>query len=565
MIDKLLNRLFEYVDKIIEGKIPAGKKHIQACKRFLNDMKRLEEENSPYYFDATELEDFYEWALMFKHTKGILAGKPIELTDFQLFIAANLFCWKRKVDNTRRFRKAYIQLARKNAKTQILAIITSYVAFLSEEQEECYIAGWSREQSDICYNEVLSQIRSCDLLKDKYSDSYNKITHKRSGSVIQALSREARTTGDGKNPSVAVIDEYHAHKTSEIYDVMVSGMVARKNPLIVIITTAGFDLSSPCYTEYKYVSKIVDENEETENEEYFVMICELDPEDDIKDESNWMKANPIVATYQKGIESIKSELKIALDVPEKMRSFLTKNMNRWVDQKEDGYLDINKWRTCVAEKYPDIRGMKCYIGLDLSATQDLTSVGISIPLENSKYAIMSHSFIPEDRMREKIKVDKVRYDLWKEQGFLTATPGTVINYHYVEQYILNLIQEYHLQPIEICYDKWNAMHLAQSLENKGFTTVEIPQRISNLSLPTKDFRECVYLGRIIHNNNPVLNWAVNNAVVKMDHQENIMISKKESKERIDPLAALINAHARAMHSENNIDINDYLMSDSFSF
>jgi phage terminase large subunit-like protein len=560
MIEQLVQRLFNYAQSVVEGSIKAGKKQIQSCQRFLTDVEKMQDEEYPFYFDIEELERFYEWSKMFKHTKGVLAGQPIELTDFQLLKAANLFCWKRKSDNSRRFRKAYIQLGRKNAKTQFLALITSYANFLSEEQEECYIAGWNRDQSAICYNEILSQIQACDLLRGKYSDSYGKITHHKSGSVIQPLSREARKTGDGKNPSIAVIDEYHAHETSEIYDVMVSGMVARKNPLIVIITTAGFDLSKPCFTEYQYVSKIL--SGEVENDDYYVMICELDPEDDIKDESNWIKANPIVATYDKGIQSIRSELHIALDVPEKMRNFLTKNMNRWVDMKENGYIDMSKWKKCKGEMIP-LSETSLYLGLDMSLTTDLTSFGW-VGVKDGKFYVGQHSFMPEERMKEKMAVDKVRYDLWEEQGYLTLTPGETIDYKFVENWILDFIAKNRLQVKEFAYDKWKADHIAQDFQAEGFTCVEIPQRIASMTLPTTGFREKVYEGKVIHNGDPLLHWAISNAVIKMDDQENIMISKKVSKNRIDPIASIINAYARAMYDDHGVDLNEYILSDDFS-
>jgi phage terminase large subunit-like protein len=563
MIEKLIKRVFDYVNSVLNGEINACKKLKQACQRFLDDVERLKSEDFPYYFDATELEEFYEWARMFKHHKGILAGKPIELTDFQLFLAANIFCWKKKSNNARRFRKVYIQLARKNAKTQFLALIASYVAFLSDEQEEVYIAGWSREQSSICYEEILSQIRTCELLKGKYTDSYGRIRHIKSGSIIQPLSREARKTGDGKSPSVAIIEEYHAHETSEIYDVMASGMGARPNGMIVIITTAGFDLSRPCFTEYEYVSRILDPDDETENDEYFGVICELDPDDDVKDKSNWLKPNPILATYDAGIEYLEGELRTALDVPEKMRSFLTKNMNIWVDQKDNVYIPLKKFRQC-AGKIPDLTGASVYVGVDLSATEDLTSVSFVFPLEG-KYYVKSHSFIPGERMKEKMQIDKVRYDLWEQQGYLTATDGEIINYEDVEAYIINQISTLQPSHVEICYDPWNARHLAQRLEERGLNVIEIPQSIRHLSIPTKSFREAVYEKKVVHDDNPVLNWAVSNAVVKMDDQENIMISKKASKNRIDPIASVINAFARAMHHAGNIDLNEYILSDEFSF
>lgn len=563
MIEQLLQRVFDYAYDVVEGKIKAGRKHILACQRFLNDTEQLEKDDYPFYFEAEELEQFYEWSKMFKHRKGEMAGKNIDLTDFQLFLATNIFCWKRKSNGARRFRKAYIQLARKNAKTQFLAILTSYAAFLSDETEECYIAGWSREQSSICYEEVLGQIGTCELLQGKYTDSYGKIKHHKSGSIIQPLSREARKTGDGKNPSIAVIDEYHAHETSEIYDVMVSGMVARKNRLIAIITTAGFDMSNPCYTEYQYVSRMLDPEDETENnDEYFVMICELDPEDDIKDETVWIKANPIVATYESGIDSLRSELKIALEVPEKMRAFLTKNMDKWVDQKENGYMPMNKWDDCYTEEKFDLKKYPCFAGVDLSQTTDLTSVGLVFDL-GKKYFVRQHSFIPEDRLRERMQTDKVRYDLWVQQGWLTTTPGSVVDYNFIESYFMKL-RDQGYQIKEIDYDKWNATHFAQNMDAEGFMIVEIPQSIRQLSEPTKAFRSEVYQGNILHEKDPLLRWAINNAILRMDPQENIMLDKSKSKNRIDPIAAVINGFARASVM-TEVNLNDHILSEGFSF
>ncbi|SFA55556.1 Phage terminase-like protein, large subunit, contains N-terminal HTH domain [Parageobacillus thermantarcticus] len=556
MITELIARIVRYAEDIVDGRITACKKHKQACERFLKEIELIPNDDYPYYFDGDELYRFYRWARMFKHTKGVLAGQPIELTDFQLFVVGNIFCWKRKENDLRRFRKAYIQLARKNAKSQLLALIASYECFLSPEQSEVYIAGWGREQSSIVYNEVLSQIQSCSLLNGKYTDSYGRIRHKKSGSIIQPLSKEARKTGDGKNPSLAVIDEYHVHETSEIYDVLVSGMAARKNPLIVVITTAGFNLDSPCYTEYQYVSKILDPDSPIENDEYFVMICELDKDDDIKDERNWIKANPIVATYEEGMNFLRSELQTALDVPEKMRSFLTKNMNIWVDQKDNGYIPLDKWRACATSKKIDLDVRECYIGVDLSKKIDLTSISGVVPLGDGRFYVWSHSFIPEDTLAEKRRTDKVPYDLWVEQGWITVTPGAVVDYHFIQSYIKKLADDKLWDIKEICYDPYNATHFAQEMEAEGYTMVEIRQGIRTLSEPTKFFRELVFSGKIVHDDNPVLNWAVGNAVVRQDHNENIMLDKDKSTDRIDPLAAAINAMTRAMTRTETVDINE---------
>ncbi|MDU7250849.1 MAG: terminase TerL endonuclease subunit [Clostridium sp.] len=539
--------IYRYACDIVDGKIKACKKHIQACKRFLNDLDKSQNEDYPYFFDYEELYKFYKWAGLFKHRAGVLKGKKIDLVPFQLFIVGNLFCWKHKDTGLRRFRKAYIQIARKNAKSQLLGIIASYECFLSEEQAEVYLAGWDKEQSSIVYREIKYQIESAELLKGKYTDSYGKITHLKSGSFIKPLSREAKNTGDGTNPSLGIVDEYHAHKTSEIYDVILSGMVAREQPLMVIITTAGFDLSRPCFKEYQYVSKILDPNNPTENEEYFVMICELDIEDDIKDESNWIKANPIVATYENGLNYLRGELKAALDAPEKMRNFLTKNMNKWVDMKESGYMNMQKWAECENNKltFADFEGEECVGGLDLSTKLDLTSIAFEFK-RNDKYYPFQHSFMPDETYQKRVREGKYRFDLWKEQKLLTVTPGAVIDYAFVKQWIQKQEQKYNLKIKEIGYDPYNATQFVQEMEQEGYVMVEVRQGAFTLNEPTKDFRDQVYDKKLEHSGDGLLTWAIGNAVTKQNAQEFIMLDKAKSSEKIDPAAATINAHVRAM-------------------
>ncbi|HFJ9314971.1 terminase [Bacillus anthracis] len=563
---RLEERLMQYVYDISDGNILACKKHQWACERFLRDLERTQEDECPFYFDIEQLYDFYEWCKQFKHFKGVLAGQYIELTDFQLFVAANIFCFLIKATNNRRFLRVFIELARKNAKSQFLALIASYITFLSDQQEECYIAGWDRQQSSLVYNDILKQLGACDMLSKKYKDSYGKITHIKSDSTITPLSKEAKKTGDGTNPSLGIVDEYHAHDTSEIYDVIDSGMGARENTLMFIITTAGFNINGPCYKEYKYCSRILDPNDlGVENDEYFVVICELDKGDDIKDETNWIKANPIVATYEAGMKKLRSDLKVALDNPEKMRSFLTKRMNIWVSRKENGYMDMSRWNKCDGViELSELKGMECTVGADLSAKIDLTSVDFEFKKDDN-YIVISHSFIPEDTLDEKMKTDKVPYDIWAQQGWITVTPGSVVDYNFVKEYIKTMESDNDFKIKEICADPWNATQFMQDMEAEGYVVVEIRQGMATLSGPTKDFREQVYQKKIIHNNNPVLNWAIGNAVTKQDANENIMLDKSKATERIDPIAAVINSHVRCMLNSGEIDLNSYILSRNFSF
>lgn len=545
--EELYELLLQYVNDILNGKIKACKKHKQACKRFKDDLEKSKNEDYEYYFDNEELYRFYTWSKMFKHRVGILAKKPIELVPFQLFLCGNLFCWKHKGTGYRRFRKAYVQVGRKNAKSQILGCIASYEDFLSEEQAEVYITGWDRNGSDVVYREIIFQLGTAEMLKGKYSTSYGRITHLKSGSFIKPLSKEAKNSDSANNPSIAIVDEYHQHVTSEIYDSLLSGMVARTQPLIVIITTAGYDLSSPCFKEYQYVSKILDPDlKDITNEEYFILICELEENDDIKDESIWIKANPIVATYESGMNFLRGQLKAALDAPEKMRNFLTKNMNKWVDMKEFGYMNMKKWSEAeeifTLEKF---RGLESVLGIDLSTKLDLTSVAFEF-YKDGCYYVYQHSFMPKESYDRRMNEGRYRFDLWKEQGFLTVIDGAVIDYNIIKEYIFAVIKEYKINVLEMCYDPYNASQFVQDMELEGFITVEVRQGPFTLNEPTKDFRDKIYEGIMKHTDDGLYTWTVGNAVCAKKAQEFLMLDKAKSSEKIDPIAATINAHYRAI-------------------
>ena len=549
MSNELFSRVVDYANDIVNKKILACEKHIFSCKRFLEDFN-----NPNYYFDKVELLKFYLWSRQFKHRAGVLKNEIIELIDFQLFVIANLFCWKRKDNGYRRYRKAYIQLARKNAKSQLLSLIASYECFLSDEQSEVYLAGWDKEQSSIVYREIESQLRNSQRLQGKYKCSYGKITNLKDGGFIKPLSREARNTGDGTNPSIGIIDEYHAHKTSEIYDVILSGMVARQQPLMNIITTAGFDLTRPCYKEYEYVSKILDPNIDIENEEYFAIICELDKDDNIKDETVWIKANPVVATYEEGLNYLRGELKSALDAPEKLRNFLTKNMNKWVDMREGGYMDMSKWKKAYKGfNFKDFKSKSCIVGIDLATKLDLTSIGFEF-VQDGKYYVLSHSFMPRDTFEKRVREARLPFKLWEEEGWITVTEGMVVDYNYIKKYIQDIEEKYEITITDICYDPWNASQFANDMSELGYSMIEIRQGIRTLGEPCKSFREEAYSGNLFHNNNPVLNWACSNAITKQDANANFMLDKSQSSDKIDPLASLINAHVIAI--QEPVDVNE---------
>lgn len=563
-MSSLKEMLVGYSLQVINSEYGHCVKEKWACQRFLRDVEREDTDDFPYIFDDSKALRFLKWTTNFKHSKGPLAGQNIDPAPIQIFIFGNLYGWVHRDTGYRRFRTSYWQVARKNAKTQSNACVASYEASaFGEPYAEVYIGATKTEQAKILWNETMIQLNN-SAFKSKFKKAYGKITHEKSGGFIQALSQEAGKTGDGLNPQAGLIDEYHAHKTSEIYEVLKSGQVARPQPLISIITTAGFDLSNPCYTEeYAYVTKLLDPDSDVENDSYFAMVNELDEGDDIKDERNWIKANPIVATSEVGMKFLRDELKIALDVPEKMRNFMTKNMNIWVDMPEAGYMDMNKWDQCELENddFDEFaKTANAYLGFDLSMTTDLTSIGLVLTNGN-EYRLKQVSFMPKDKFYERMAKDKVRFDIYRDRGELILTDGAIVDYTFVKAKILEWAKKYNVK--EVCYDKWNAIQMVWDLEQEGLTMIEIEQGIRMLTDPTKKFREAVYEGKMKHSEDKLLRWAMSNARVVADASENIKITKNKSVDRIDPVAASINAFARAMKDNMQINLEELILSDDW--
>lgn len=555
-MSNLTDELKQYCNDCISGKIVSCKKNNWACMRFLRDLDRQGTEEFPYIFDETKANLFFDWMRLFKHTKGRLEGTFKEPHITEKFEFGQIYGWVRADNGLRRFRNAYIQKARKNAKSQDLAMMALYeLCGFGEPCSEVYIGATKREQTKYVWSEADLIYKRCSYLKDKLVTRYGAIEHPKSGSTFIRLSKDDREKGSGSNPQCGIIDEYHEHETSEYYDLLTSGMKTRKQPILIIITTAGINLNSPCYKEeYTYVSKILDPDNPVENDRYFAAIYELDKDengnliDDINDESCWRKSNPITYNDSIVLENIRSELQVAKDKPEKMRDFLTKTMDVWVNQRESGYMQMDKWAKCGATKdnpFPNVEGCEVITGLDLSASIDLTSLGHEIKLPDGRIGVLGHSFMPLETLEIHKKHDKTSYDLWaKDNKWITATPGAVVDYDYILDYLDKTYAANHWVKGEVCYDRAMATWLAQRLEDRGYKPVDIAQGMLTLGYPTKNFRDEVYKGNVIHDNNPVIAWAMGNAVTRTDCNENIMLDKEHSTERIDPAACLMNAHVR---------------------
>jgi len=539
-------------------------KHKYACQRFLNDVKREENDrNYPYYWDEKEAQSIVDWFTYLRHSKGELAGKPIILTIWQKFFICQIYGWRRKENGRRRFTKSFIECARKQAKSQMESGIALYeLAYGSTKNKEKYeiaCAGIKRKQSKIVFDEAKAMLKGSPLAI-KFRCTRDYIKHIKTESTMIPLSKEDGTKNDGGNMALFILDEYHQHPTDDFYTMASYGQ-ATKEPLLMIITTAGTDLNAPCYTqEYQYCSDILDPNVDVENDNYFVDILELDAKDDIHNTRNWWKANPLRMSYKQGQEKIMEEYKIAKQIPEKMPNFKTKCLDIWVQAKKDSYMDIAKWKKCEVKEIPyNLDNGIVFIGGDMSAKIDLTSLAFVLPIMDNgvkKYVVFSHSFIPSrEKLMERVLKDKAPYDAWEEQGYITITNTPIVDQEQVINFAINYCEKNNWKIEQWCFDPANASKIMLDVANMGYDVVELFQSHKKLNESTVALREEVYLGNVIYLPNPVLNFAMKNTIIK-ENNGLIKIDKKMSRKRIDPVDALICAFKMAWLYEPEFELTD---------
>ena len=559
----------EYANLVINGEVIAGETEKLICQRHINDIEKMNKGEFDYIFDYSIAKKgiikFIEKYCKF--TDGSMAGKPVFLVGFQIFILGSIFGWVNKETGFRRFKQAYIQVARKNGKTLLVSWISLFMMMADGYfGAQVYTAANAKEQAKICWKGCQKTLLVSKLLKSKVKikPSTSLIEYPKKYSFIQALSSETKNL-DGFDPHCGVIDEYHAHKYNQVYKLLDDGTVMQDEALIFIITTAGFDLDAPCYEEYLYCKEIVEGKKE--NDRLFIYIAEIDKDDDIKEESTWLKCNPLFRYIPEKIDNLRAKVKEGLDKAGELRNMLTKTLNIWVDMKENGYMEVSKWKECGLSKDEILelcKGKPCYVGMDLSQKHDLSSVTFEFPLDENLFAVISRSFIPSDRIMQKENTDGVEYSRWIKEGWMIPCKGLTINNQQIEDFILNFTKENDFEILELDYDPYSSTQVGRHFEEKGYTAVEIRQGMRTLSEPTKEFREQVYNKNILHENSPVLNWMVGNAVEKADKNYNIQLDKSSRNKKIDGLAATINSHVRAMshftrerEKENDFDINKY--------
>jgi phage terminase large subunit-like protein len=531
----------EYMDDILSGKIPACTYVKLAIKRHLSDLETAEARG--FYFDTEAAQEVITFFAMIRHSKGKWAGKPFILEPWQQFIIWVVFGWKH-IDGTRRFTTAYQEIARKNGKSTQLAGIGLYgLGFDNESGAEIYSVATKEEQAKITFGEGQNMARKSGRLGGLATIHQKAISIDSTSSTWKPLGRDSKTQ-DGLNPHMVLVDEFHAHPDRSMLDVMDSAVGARTQPLLFIITTAGFNVQSTCYMERDYATKIL--KGIVEDDSYFAIIFTLDRDettgellDDWKNPKVWVKANPNLGISVE-LKDMERMCKKAIESPASQNNFLTKKLNVWTTQ-ETKFFNMEKWdelKTLVPEE--ELLGRECYIGVDLASKADIGAIVCIFPFDDGRVVVLPRFYCPQEGAEERSKKDRVPYLLWAKQGHLILTPGNRTDFDFIRKDIVNIWSKFNVQ--KMGFDQWNFEYLYQRLVADGMDAekvIEYGQTIKNMSEPTKELDALVVSGKLVHNGHPVLRWMASNTAVFTDSNENVKPVKDKSSEKIDGIVATV--------------------------
>lgn len=500
-----------------------------------------------HYFDeaaADHAVNFFEKHL--RHVKGKWAGTPFILMDWQKNdIIRPLFGWKRS-DGTRKYRTAYIEIPRKNGKSTLAAGIALYLLFADREAGgEVYSAAGDREQAAIVFNMAADMVARSKPLRNRAKVYKRSIYVPRTNSSYNVLSADAPTK-HGLNAHGIVFDELHVQPDRELWDVLTTSTAARIQPLVVAITTAGYDRESICYEMHDYAKRV--QSGIIEDSTFFSYIAAADEKDDWKSPEVWATANPGLGESVQ-LDYLEQEAKKAEQIPAYQNTFRRLHLNQWTSQ-DSRWLDMSAWDESAGEVDAEaLRGKACYAGLDMANTTDVAAFVLVFPPQPGidAYKVLPYFWIPGANVFDRVKRDRVPYDAWIRQGHISATEGDVIDYATIRAKIEQLYEVYNIR--EVAYDRWGAVQLTQELEAQGMTIVPFGQGYASMSSPTKELLNLVLKKQLHHGKNPVLRWMADNVSVKQDPAGNIKPDKQKSREKIDGIVATIMGLDRAIRNE----------------
>ena len=541
-----MNYIKEYYDKISSKEIIVGKKIIKIYKRLIE-----ESENNllSFYFDEEVGERPIQFIETFcKQAEGEI-GKTIKLELFQKAYIQALFGFLNKDTKTRRFNETLFLVGRKNGKTTMLSAIALYMMIADGEgSAECYSVATKKDQASKAFKSAVAMRNQSPeikaLIKKRRSDMYMPSTF----SSFEPLSSDSDTL-DGLNAHLVIIDELHAIKDRNLYEVMKQSTSSRRQPLVVMITTAGTIRECIFDDIYNYANSVLEGT--IKNDAFLPILYELDKTEEWQDMKCWSKANPGIGAI-KQYKYITEQVQRAKDDLSSKKGVLCKDFNI-KNNTEEKWLDFDIVNNEETFDIEELRGSYGIGGADLSSTTDLTCATILVLKKGKKY-ILQQYFIPEDKLEEKIKEDNVPYDKWKERGLLTTCLGAKVNYNDVTQWFLKMHNEYDISSLWIGYDPWGSPYWIDEMQEAGFELEKVIQGAQTMSNPMKELEADLKEKRVIYNNNPITKWCLLNTSIEVDKNDNIRpIKGKKSKQRIDGAVSLIDAYVILFRK-----MNDYM-------
>ena len=498
-------------------------------------------------FDETKAEHAVNFINCLKHTKGRWRGVSFELLPWQDTIIREVFGTV-KDNGYRQYNTAYVEIPKKNGKSELAAAIALYMTCGDGEWgAEVYGCASDRQQASIVFDVAVDMVDQCPALKKRIKPvmSVKRLVYKLTNSYYQVLSAEAYTK-HGLNVHAVIFDELHAQPNRELFDVMTKGSGdARTQPLFFLITTAGNDRNSVCFEQHQKAEDIILGRKI--DPAFYPVIYGAKDDADWSSEKVWYQANPSLG-YTIDIEKVRNAYLSAKDNPAEENIFRQLRLNQWVKQSTR-WMQMEKWDACdFAVDEVELIGRECYGGLDLSSSTDITAFVLIFPprTEEEKYIILPYFWIPEENMRLRVRRDHVPYDVWEQQGFLKTTEGNVIHYGFIERFIDDLGKKFHIK--EIAFDRWGAVQMVQNLEGLGFTVVPFGQGFKDMSPPSKELMKLTLEKKLAHGGHPVLRWMMDNIFIRQDPAGNIKPDKEKSTEKIDGAVATVMALDRAIRN-----------------
>ena len=543
---------WNYAAQVDSGEIPACKWTRMACKRFIDDM--LHGDDRGLKMDNQKAQDVLDFYSRVPQIKGEWAGQPIALSSWQKFILVNLFGWVWKDSNLRRFRTAYIEVARKNGKSTFIAPLGLYMLHWDGEPgSEVYSAATSRDQARIVFDTARDMARNSKLRHNV--DVYNhSICNEGSSSIFKPLASDSETL-EGKNTHCAIIDELHAHKNRRVYDVLELSCASRSQPLLLVITTAGDDRTGICYEVRDYLTKVLEGV--FEDDSCFGMIYTLDNPEEWTNETLWVQANPNLGISVK-VDDMRRLCQKAQQTPSAASEFKRKRLDIWCEG-ETAYFNMEHWRLCP-ELAPDprLKSLPCYLAIDLSSKRDITALVGLFPDDDRHYHLKVKFYLPE-AVLDPLKSGKAHhiqklYQQWAKDGWLTLTPGQIIDYSIIYKDAKDWAQHYNAAGI--AFDPWGATQMATQLQEDGFTIVQVQQSVKNFSEAMKETDAVMIDHRIHHEHSPVMAWMMSNVNARVDKNDNVFPNKLNDDCKIDGPVALFMAMNRALLQIENDSVYD---------